>query len=129
MADAACALKVDGWVRNREDGCVEAFVQGDPPIVERMIAWCRHGPPGARVSAVDVDAGTPDPTVSGFATRPTGVMPASQGGFGADVRSRSMAKMSFHAAYDDAAHHGSANNRPIPAVAQPNNNNASDSTP
>ena len=71
MADAACALNVDGWVRNREDGSVEAFVQGDPPIVERMIAWCRHGPPGARVFAVDVEAGAPDPALSGFATRPT----------------------------------------------------------
>ncbi len=71
MVDAAYSLGVDGWVRNRGDGSVEAFVQGDPPIVERMVTWCRHGPPGARVSAVDVDAGTPDPALSGFATHPT----------------------------------------------------------
>ena len=37
--------------------------------------------------------------------------------------------MSFHAAYDEAAHHGNASSKPTPNVAQPNNNSASDSTP
>src|SRR5207237_2892695 len=38
-------------------------------------------------------------------------------------------KISFQAAYDDAAHHGSASSRPTPNVAQPNSNSASDRTP
>ena len=71
MADAAYAVGIDGWVRNRADGSVEAFVQGDPQVIERIVAWCRHGPPGARVTGVDVDAATPDPALAGFATQPT----------------------------------------------------------
>jgi acylphosphatase len=71
MVDAAAALGIDGWTRNRKDGSVEAFVQGDTAAVERAIAWCRHGPPGARVTEIDVDDAAVDPQLSGFATRPT----------------------------------------------------------
>jgi acylphosphatase len=45
---------VTGWVRNRRDGAVEAVFEGDPDAVERMVAWCRHGPSGARVDRVEV---------------------------------------------------------------------------
>jgi len=38
-----------GWVRNRRDGTVEAWLQGVPAAVERAIEWCRRGPPAARV--------------------------------------------------------------------------------
>jgi acylphosphatase len=58
---AACALGVCGWVRNRRDGSVEAVAQGAPDAVERFAAWCRRGPPLARVEDIgtidaDVDA-------------------------------------------------------------------------
>lgn len=48
----AVASGLDGWVRNRRDGSVEAVFAGRPHIVAEMIALCRHGPPGAHVEAV-----------------------------------------------------------------------------
>lgn len=47
-------LGVTGWVRNRGDGAVEAVVQGEESDVAAMIAWCRVGPPAARVENIDV---------------------------------------------------------------------------
>ena len=44
-----------GWVRNRADGAVEAEFEGPQAAVERMVAWCREGPPRARVDGVDVE--------------------------------------------------------------------------
>jgi acylphosphatase len=38
---------------------VEAFFEGDRAGVARMVAWCRQGPPGAGVTAVDVAEETP----------------------------------------------------------------------
>jgi acylphosphatase len=46
---------VAGWVRNRADGAVEAEFEGGEDAVERMVAWCREGPPRARVDDVSVD--------------------------------------------------------------------------
>lgn len=47
-------LGLAGSARNLPDGRVEIVVQGPPPAVEAMIAWCREGPPYARVESVDV---------------------------------------------------------------------------
>jgi acylphosphatase len=44
---------VEGWVRNRRDGSVEALFSGPEDEVAAMIAECRRGPPGARVDAID----------------------------------------------------------------------------
>lgn len=44
---------VAGWVRNCTDGTVEAHVEGAPEAVEAIVAWCRRGPPAARVSNVE----------------------------------------------------------------------------
>jgi acylphosphatase len=49
---AAFEFGVCGWVRNRPDGSVEALAQGEPEALERFVAWCRHGPPLARVADV-----------------------------------------------------------------------------
>ena len=49
----AQALNVTGWVRNIEDGSVEAIVQGEEQDVERIVAWCHNGPPGANVKYVN----------------------------------------------------------------------------
>ncbi len=49
----AQALNVTGWVRNVEDGSVEAIVQGEEQDVERVVAWCHNGPPGANVKYVN----------------------------------------------------------------------------
>ena len=47
-------LGLKGWVKNRDDGCVEAVFQGDENQVREMIKWCYHGPPLAKVEKVDV---------------------------------------------------------------------------
>jgi len=43
-----------GWVRNRADGKVEAVVEGEASALQGFIGWCRHGPPTAHVSDVQV---------------------------------------------------------------------------
>jgi acylphosphatase len=48
----AMARSVYGWVRNCEDGTVEAVFEGFPAAVDAMIAWCRAGPPHASVTSV-----------------------------------------------------------------------------
>jgi acylphosphatase len=53
-ADEARRLGLRGWVRNLPDGRVEAEAEGDRAAVEVLVAWCRHGPPPARVEGVEV---------------------------------------------------------------------------
>ena len=55
-----------GWVRNRIDDSVEAFVQGEPAAVERVIAWARRGPPAARVDGIEVHEVALDAKLGGF---------------------------------------------------------------
>jgi len=43
-----------GWVKNLSDGRVEALVQGSGKEVLTILAWCRQGPPSARVSKIQV---------------------------------------------------------------------------
>jgi acylphosphatase len=50
----ALARDVAGWVHNCADGSVEAVFEGSSAAVDQMIAWCRTGPPRARVDAVEV---------------------------------------------------------------------------
>ena len=50
--DQARSENVNGFARNRADGTVEVELEGTEPAVGRMIAWCRVGPPRARVDAV-----------------------------------------------------------------------------
>jgi len=52
--DLALELGVNGWVRNLPDGRVEAVFEGDEEKVRRMIDFCRRGPPGARVTNVEL---------------------------------------------------------------------------
>ncbi|MGE8201194.1 acylphosphatase [Variovorax sp. 2RAF20] len=55
MVQAAQRLGVQGWVRNRRDGSVEALAIGEAGAVEALVRWAQQGPDGARVDAVDVD--------------------------------------------------------------------------
>jgi acylphosphatase len=50
----ARALGLAGWVRNRPDGSVEAVFEGGLAGVEAALAFCRAGPPAARVERVEV---------------------------------------------------------------------------
>ena len=54
MQDEARRLGVAGWVRNRDDGGVEAECAGSRKAVEALIAWAGRGPRGARVDGVTV---------------------------------------------------------------------------
>jgi acylphosphatase len=51
---AANQYGVNGWVRNKRDGSVEAVVEGPKENVESLIEWCRQGPPRATVNDVDI---------------------------------------------------------------------------
>ncbi len=51
---AARQLGVMGWVRNLPSGDVEAVAEAAPEVLERFVTWCRRGPAGARVDAVEV---------------------------------------------------------------------------
>jgi acylphosphatase len=44
---------LEGWVRNRRDGSVEALFAGPEAIVSEMVARCRRGPSTARVEAIE----------------------------------------------------------------------------
>jgi acylphosphatase len=48
-------LNVTGWVRNRADGRVEAVFEGEEDDVKKLVQWCRHGPPRATVTNIEVD--------------------------------------------------------------------------
>jgi acylphosphatase len=49
---AAADLNLTGWVRNMDDGRVEALLEGEDADVNKMIEWCKVGPPSARVENV-----------------------------------------------------------------------------
>lgn len=68
LSREASAAGAGGWVRNREDGTVEAVFEGDPEVVERMIELCRRGSPEAEVSGVEVEEAEPE-GVEGFTVR------------------------------------------------------------
>jgi len=61
---------LQGWVRNRADGTVEALFSGSEAAVDEMLELCRQGPPAASVALINVqDAG--DPEAAGFRQLPT----------------------------------------------------------
>jgi acylphosphatase len=55
----ATRLGVEGWVRNLPDGGVEAVYEGRPAAVDRLVAWTRHGPEHAVVTALEVKEEAP----------------------------------------------------------------------
>lgn len=67
--DRARELGLDGWVRNREDGTVEAVVEGPPDSVDRLVDWSRRGPSAARVERVEVTEEEPSGELSAFDVR------------------------------------------------------------
>ena len=68
----ARAQGIEGWVRNRVDGSVEALLQGMPEALDAMCDWMRHRVPGARVDTLQVEAVAPPfERIHGFGRRPT----------------------------------------------------------
>lgn len=53
--DTAREKNVSGWVRNLDDGRVEAVFEGDEDAVEAMVEWCHEGSPRAEVEDVEVE--------------------------------------------------------------------------
>jgi acylphosphatase len=63
-------LGVAGWVRNRHDGTVEVVLHGWSDDVHAMLDWARRGPPGARVTRMDVNEASGE--YETFERHPTG---------------------------------------------------------
>jgi len=60
VKDAAGLHRIEGWVRNRRVGTVEAVLAGPPAAVEAVLAACRAGPALARVETIDQREATAD---------------------------------------------------------------------
>ncbi len=45
---------VSGWVKNKQDGTVEAVFEGEKALVDSVIQWCRKGPPASKVKDITV---------------------------------------------------------------------------
>lgn len=63
-------LGLDGWVRNRSDGTVEALFAGSATAVDEMLRLCHHGPSHAEVIRVETRE-TNEPAGPGFDQLPT----------------------------------------------------------
>lgn len=64
--ETARAHNLEGWVRNLDDGRVEALFEGTEADVEAMIEWCERGPIKADVTHVEVEYGTPQGDLEDF---------------------------------------------------------------
>jgi len=69
-SEEASDLGLDGWVKNRRDGTVEAVFAGPAAEMVRLLELCRSGPPLARVDCIDVEEEAEAPA-SGFVQLPT----------------------------------------------------------
>jgi len=58
LSDQAMKLGVEGWVRNRRDGSVEALLAGDGRAVQLLIQWAYRGPSAARVDRLEARPAT-----------------------------------------------------------------------
>ncbi len=65
-------LGLSGWVRNETDGSVLIEAAGPCEALQAFVDWCRHGPEGARVEAIDLDWHPAGEMPPGFAIRATG---------------------------------------------------------
>jgi len=46
--------KVKGYIRNKEDGSVEAWLEGDSRAVQEMIELCKKGPEHSVINRLDI---------------------------------------------------------------------------
>jgi acylphosphatase len=54
-AQLARQLGLTGWVRNLPDGRVEIVAEGEAESLQKLLSWCRLGPPAARVDSLAVE--------------------------------------------------------------------------
>lgn len=71
MCREASRLDLDGWVRNRPDGSVEALVAGPEEVVQTLLEAARRGPVSARVDRI-TETQAEGPAAPGFRRLPTG---------------------------------------------------------
>ena len=69
VQDRASIEGIHGYVRNIEDGRVEALVEGDEEAVDRMELALRRGPAGARVDSFEIEEVEPRRRATGFSIR------------------------------------------------------------
>ena len=50
-------LGLVGWVKNADDGSVEAVAEGSKEKLEEFAAWCKKGPSSSRVEKIEVEWG------------------------------------------------------------------------
>ncbi len=67
--DLAREVGATGWVRNLPDGRVEVQAQGEPGVLDRVVAHCRTGPPQAGVTQVEISEVPPVDDEQGFEVR------------------------------------------------------------
>ncbi len=65
----AARLDVRGWVRNRDDGTVEVWAEGEKEQLQRLIKAVRSGPPHADVERVEVEWREPQGKARRFRVR------------------------------------------------------------
>jgi acylphosphatase len=65
----AISMGLVGWVRNSEDGGVEVMAEGEPEKLQKLLAWCRKGPPSAHVSNVAEEWGPASGDFTQFSIR------------------------------------------------------------
>ena len=64
--NVATSFNLNGWVRNTEDGRVEALFEGEEENIDQMLLWCHKGPPAARVDRVIIEEESYQGNISGF---------------------------------------------------------------
>lgn len=65
-AQQARAAEIRGYVRNLDDGRVEAVIEGDPDMLRALVDACHDGPAAARVEHIEVEEGCREGPFSRF---------------------------------------------------------------
>ena len=65
----ARTLELRGYAENLDDGSVGVVAEGEESAIEKFIAWCRIGPPSARVSRIDITRTPPTGEFTDFEVR------------------------------------------------------------
>ncbi len=71
FSEQARSLGLDGWVRNRADGSVEAVVQGPSERIDAIVVKARQGSPASSVADVVASDDVGGEVLRGFEKRPT----------------------------------------------------------